>query len=242
MDGSEGWRMARGSKAKASKAKRPPSASAANPPAHCSSSATADPPALDTTSMSAPPENDAAVTAAADAEMAQANKVDWRTLPPVQVASPCTTRHAMSALSLSPSCLLLTCFLHCCVRLSVRSRNGVSFRRAPYAEWTAGQSSPADRAQPAADGQLLYSADGAKLAIVTPKDITIVDTETMTDIATIVSTHDTQAASLARNKALRAHPPSLSLCSSLFLASSSRRAHLVFTAGHVFVHVGAQAG
>jgi hypothetical protein len=90
-------------------------------------------------------------------------------------AMPCT--HALLLLSLP---LSLLC--------SVRSKAGVEFRAGPLISLTP-TTGGGLRTAGGDEGQLLYANDGSKVAIVTAKDVQIIDANTLKEIATIVSKH-----------------------------------------------------
>ena len=72
------------------------------------------------------------------------------------------------------------------LRCSVRSKAGVEFRAGPLISLTP-TTGGGLRTAGGDEGQLLYANDGSKVAIVTAKDVQIIDANTLKEIATIVS-------------------------------------------------------
>ena len=61
------------------------------------------------------------------------------------------------------------------VKLAIRSKPGVEFRSAPFSEFTP-TTGAGLRTEAGAEGQILYSHDGSVLALVSPKEVKLLDT------------------------------------------------------------------
>ena len=125
----------------------------------------------------------ASASAALDAQDAvDAGKIDYKSLPPINIASQSSTHSGDALLRALRGDAHAAVVCAACV---VRSRLGVEFRTGPFSAFTP-TTGAGLRSDAGADGQVLYSADGKLVALVSQKNVQIIDTATQKTITTIV--------------------------------------------------------